>query len=200
MRNDAVDEQAPEQNEQKVARQFEIESTNKLQWKNREDWKTRGRVKGLAGMALGFAALKHVPIGGALMAIPKIMSTDDVISKLCELKKSGCSDEAAKDIDYIISKKQAKAAKAGIGIFVSTVPYAIAKKAYKKYKGTLGKHRGEVAKRLLQKVKNGDEATYRGIVLALLHEGAHAQEMLQRLKAVDEDLAVTVLMGKIASK
>jgi hypothetical protein len=199
MQNDAVDEQAPQQNEQTVARQFETESTKKLRWKNREDWATRGRVKGVLGTALGLAALKHVPIGGALMAIPKIMSTDDVISKLCELKKSGCSDEAAKDIDYIISKKQAKVAKAGIGIFVSTVPYAIVKKAYKKYKGTLGKHRREVAKRLLQKVKDGD-ATYRGIVLALFHEGAHAQEMLQRLKAVDEDLAVTVLMGKVASK
>jgi hypothetical protein len=80
--------------------------------------------------------------------------------------------------------------------------YNVGKNLYKRYKKTLGKHREEVAKRILDRLK-ADDKDYLAIALALFHgdatESGKAQQTVQRLRVADEGLAVKVLLGKIAS-
>jgi hypothetical protein len=212
----ANDQSAEETELAGIARRFETElarqaaerkeANAELQWKNRDDWTTRGRLKGLAGMAASSISLHGVGIGSIAMTGAMLYSTHDVICRLGELKLSASSMQAKADIDYIIGKKKAKMAKGAVGLAAGTAVtiYSIGKNLYKRYKKTLGKHREEVAKRILERLKN-DDRDYLAIALALFHGGADtaesgkAQRTVQRLRAADEDLAVKVLLGKIAS-
>jgi hypothetical protein len=217
MDNVAHDQNAEETELAAIARKFEgelarqeaerKEANSQLEWKNRDDWKTRGRVKGLAGMAASAVSVHGVGIGSMVMAGAMLYSTHDVVARLGELKKSAGSAQAKEDIEYIIGKKKAKMVKGAIGATpagTAVTILGIAKNLYKRYKKTLGKHRDEVAKRILERLKSDDDE-YLAISLALFHGNkdatgsSKAQETVQRLKAADESLAVKVLLGKIAS-
>jgi len=202
---------------------------NRLEWKNREDWGTRGRIKGVAGLAplalvvgavaapaLGPAAFV-AGLAGTGFTYRRGMSTVKVISELKKL--TGLSDAAEKDVEYILGKKAHKAVKSGkvagpvaaailgapivsTGVSAAATVIGAVKSVIKSSKGTKGKHRHETATRILDKLMENDPS-YRSIVRALFVNQDDPMEwvtLLQVCPPSHKELAVKVLMGKIASK
>ena len=202
---------------------------SRLEWKNREDWPTRGRTKGVAGLAplalavgavaapaLGPAALV-ASLAGTGFTYRRGMSTVKVISELKKL--TGLSDAARKDVEYILRKKTHKAVKSGkvagpvaaamlqapilsTGVSATATVYGAAKSVIKSGKETKGKHRHETATRILDKLMENDPS-YRSIARALFVNQDDPMEwvtLLQVCPPSHKELAVKVLMGKIASK
>ena len=77
---------------------------------------------------------------------------------------------------------------------------SLVKAGVKKIRGTHGKHRREVATRILERFKAGDKG-YRAIVFALFGNQKDPSYWTGLLEICsDEDLAMKVVAGKIASK
>jgi hypothetical protein len=171
-----------------------------LQWENREDLFTRGKLKSVGGAAAGAALGTLAPPLGASLAALKFARTYTVIGALEALKNSG-SVQANRDVEYILWKKQQKAIKAA----VEMVPDPVVSKAPMVYnvagafKRNRGKKRREVAERIFDNMRT--DLCYAAIVFALFTNKINPGLYVQRLCSTDEkDTAVKVIMGKIASR
>lgn len=200
-----------------------------LQWENREQKTSRGFLKtvGSAGPSAALSVAdtiiakapdvaaaagsvgEHAGLAGSIVgggiAFRRLLNTGRVLGQLYELTENGwLSEDAKKDAEYVIGKKQRKLARAGASMVpvVSTgvTLQKVAKFAYKKKKGTQGKHRRIVAERMYARFIEGDPH-YRNLVEALFKNKPQPSKWTFYLEVCpDKDLAVNVLMTKIASK
>ena len=161
-----------------------------LQWENREDFLTPGKLK-----SLGSAA------AGAIGSAARLINTVYVAGALYGLSGT-LSKEANDDVEYILWQKTKKGAKA----LISMAPDPIVSKAALAWNisGAAKRHRGvermHRATRLYEGIKKRD-GHYIAIVFALFVNKKNPSIFLQRLLSTDDkDLAIKVLMGKIASR
>ena len=170
-----------------------------LAWENREDFFTLGKIKGVAGAVADAAAgALGSPLAGAVAAL-RFARTATVIGALEALKSQLSSDDAQKVVQYILDKKQMKAVKAAVGMTPASSG-ATAWNVVRHLRLGAGIEREAVAKEIYQRMKRVDK-DYCSIVYALFSNKDDPGLWLLRLAySTDEQLAVKVLMGKIASR
>ena len=167
----------------------------------------KGTAKKLGGKAVGAIPVQVAGfnVAGAVIAVPRICNTANVLGHLTPLIQGQLSDDAKEDIAYICEKKMAKMSKAelsmvaGVSTFV-TAFYA-GKGIGKALAGTKGAHRTDVATRILEKLQRNDP-DYRAIVKALFANDDNPELWLYLLQVCPKafsGLARRLLMRKIAS-
>jgi hypothetical protein len=173
-----------------------------LEWENREEFYTRGKLKSVGSGVAGAVAGRTVPVLGKVFPGLRLFKTMNVIGKLEALRDAGLSAEAQADVEYILEKKESKATKAGLAmsddpaVSASPTVYNIARSLLKANRGV---DREKVATRIYDKLveKNSD---YLAIVEALFSNKSNPGLWISRLLAADDELAIIVIMGKIASR
>jgi hypothetical protein len=173
----------------------------------------------IAGAAVGAAAkaVKLNFVGQSMTAIA-IAKTTYVISQLEGLvSRRELSAPALEDAEYIISKKRQKRGKAiikilpipipipGVGTGTTVKGFGVLKALYKLYEGKKGKHREEVATRILNGLKGlpggPENQSYLKVAMALFSNQPPSKqyELVHALRGIDQEMAVAVLKGKMAS-
>jgi len=175
-----------------------------LECENREEFWTPGKFKslGAAGASLAASAVGQVsPFAGKVVgaAVPtfRAFHTVKVIGKLEALQQnSSLSNEALDDLAYILHQKNYKLDKAGVGAFS---PVATVVGILHWFKKNRGVERMNRATRIYDRFMMGDKG-YLAIVEALFTNKPKPSDWMTKLRAADEELAIIVIMGKIASR
>lgn len=186
-----------------------------MEWENREDFRTRAKLKAVAPLVFGAIPKVGSAISQSVTTLRGV-NTENVMSALKSLQS--LSAEARKDVEYVLHNKRKKAGKAAVSLVASgidlvtpsPVPVAalsvtgvtVLRTVGKALAGTRGVKRREVATRILDAIqKDPIDRSYLSVVYALFINKPDPGVWVKNLYACsNRDLAVKVLMSKIASR